>query len=192
MAKARNQKLNFFRTPIGFHDAYVAAASQKAALEAWGSDGNLFAQGIAAEVTDAALMKKPLARPGTVVRVSRGTAEEHFAAVGRVRRKGPSTASRSSGRVEPSGGRYASGRSPRNRGEEKKRKPSRADLDRAEAALAAVEKRHRAELREIESAQAALDSKRRSVRRRQEAELARAEASRVKAKRAYEQTLGST
>jgi hypothetical protein len=31
----RAAKLKVFRTPIGFHDAYVAAPSQKAALEAW-------------------------------------------------------------------------------------------------------------------------------------------------------------
>jgi hypothetical protein len=28
-------KLKVFRTPIGFHDAYVAAPSKKAALAAW-------------------------------------------------------------------------------------------------------------------------------------------------------------
>ena len=55
MAKPRKSKLKVFRTPIGFHDAYVAAPSQKAALEAWGSDSNLFAAGAAELVTDAAL-----------------------------------------------------------------------------------------------------------------------------------------
>ena len=40
----RKLKLKVFRTPIGFHDAYVAAPSQKAALEAWGADSNIFAQ----------------------------------------------------------------------------------------------------------------------------------------------------
>ena len=56
----RKQKLKVFRTPIGFHDAYVAAPSQKAALEAWGADGNLFAQGIAEQVTDPDVMEEPL------------------------------------------------------------------------------------------------------------------------------------
>ncbi len=63
----RKQKLKVFRTPIGFHDAYVAAPSQKAALEAWGADGNLFAQGIAEQVTDPELMEEPLASPGKVL-----------------------------------------------------------------------------------------------------------------------------
>src|SRR5512134_1674619 len=83
----REQKLKVFRTPIGFHDAYVAVPSQKAALEAWGADGNLFAQGIAEQVTDPTLMEEPLANPGKVIRRVRGSADEHFAALDRAARK---------------------------------------------------------------------------------------------------------
>ena len=79
MAKARKQKLKVFRTPIGFHDAYVAAPSQKAALEAWGADSNIFAQGIAEQVTDPKLMEEALANPGKVIKKVRGSADEHFA-----------------------------------------------------------------------------------------------------------------
>src|ERR1700712_3953852 len=81
-AMARSSKLKVFRTPIGFHDAYVAAASQKAALEAWGSDSNLFAQGAAERVTDPALMSEPLAKRGVVVKRMRGTVAEQIAALG--------------------------------------------------------------------------------------------------------------
>ena len=43
MPKAkRKPKLKVYSTPIGFHDALVAAPSQKAALEAWGAGTNLF------------------------------------------------------------------------------------------------------------------------------------------------------
>ena len=79
----RKQKLKVFRTPIGFHDAYVAAPSQKAALEAWGADGNLFAQGIAEQVDDPKLMEEPLARPGEVIKRVRGSLDEHVAALGK-------------------------------------------------------------------------------------------------------------
>lgn len=51
--------LKVFRTPAGFHDAYVAAPSQKAALKAWGSEADLFARGIAEKVTDPKLMEAP-------------------------------------------------------------------------------------------------------------------------------------
>ncbi|MDP8913678.1 MAG: hypothetical protein M3N39_08910, partial [Pseudomonadota bacterium] len=43
--------LKVFRLPIGFHDAYVAVPSQKAAAEAWGSDIAVFARGEAELVT---------------------------------------------------------------------------------------------------------------------------------------------
>jgi hypothetical protein len=75
-------KLKVYRTPIGFHDAYVAAPSQKAALQAWGSDSDLFAQKIAEQVTDPDLMKEALAHPGEIIRKLRGTAAEQVAALG--------------------------------------------------------------------------------------------------------------
>lgn len=78
---ARTQKLKVYRTPAGFYDAYVAAPSQKAALRAWGSDGDLFARGLAEIVTDPALSAEPLASPGVVVRHSRGTTAEQIAAM---------------------------------------------------------------------------------------------------------------
>ena len=74
--------LKVYRTAIGFHDAYVAAPSMKAALAAWGTDKNLFARGVAEQVTDPALTAAALARPGEVVRVPRGSPAEHVRALG--------------------------------------------------------------------------------------------------------------
>jgi hypothetical protein len=78
---ARAQKLKVYRTVAGFNDAYVAATSQKAALEAWGSVRDLFARGIAELVTDPALTAAPLASPGVVVKHSRGTTAEQIKAM---------------------------------------------------------------------------------------------------------------
>lgn len=75
------RKLKVFRTAAGFHDAYVAAPSQKAALEAWGSDTNLFGLGMAELVTDEALTRAPLETPGKIIKVARGTADDHYAAL---------------------------------------------------------------------------------------------------------------
>ncbi|GAC1576751.1 MAG: hypothetical protein NVS3B5_08470 [Sphingomicrobium sp.] len=72
-------KLKVFRTTIGFHDAYVAAPSRAAALRAWGATTDLFAMAAAEEVIEPALMKKPLADPGRIVKKSRGTAADHMA-----------------------------------------------------------------------------------------------------------------
>lgn len=77
---ASKRALKVFRTSAGFEDAYVAAPSQKAALEAWGAKRNLFAQGAAALVKDSDLVKAALAHPGKVLRVPRGTTAQHLAA----------------------------------------------------------------------------------------------------------------
>lgn len=84
---ARAAKLKVYRTPIGFHDAYVAAPSQKAALAAWGTDTNLFARGVAEIVTDEELAREPLAHPGEVIRRLRGSAAEQIAALPAGRKK---------------------------------------------------------------------------------------------------------
>ena len=154
MAKAKTLKV--YRTPIGFHDAFVAAPSQKAALEAWGSDSNLFAAGVAEPVTDPALMKEPLARPGEVVRKLRGSAAEQVAALGATRKKADRPAPRPSA---------ASGR-----GGRKKPRPSRAAVDRAEQALARAEARHKAALDRLRAEEAALQQRRRDTERKQRGE----------------------
>src|SRR5688500_8851109 len=74
-------KLKVYRTSTGFHDAYVAAPSQKAALKAWGSEHDLFARGVAGVVTDPVLTKEPLAKPGQIIKRLRGTAAEQIAAL---------------------------------------------------------------------------------------------------------------
>lgn len=78
---ARRQKLKVFRKPIGFHDAYVAAASKKDALKAWGADADLFARGVAETVADGAAAVEALKQPGVIIRHPRGTSVEHMAAL---------------------------------------------------------------------------------------------------------------
>jgi hypothetical protein len=109
-------KLKVYRTPIGFYDAYVAAPSMKAALRAWGSEKNLFASGRAELVEDAKLAKAPLAKPGEVIKLRRGTDAENIAALPKTKRTPKAPA-----KAEPA--------APHGR------RPSRASLDRAEKAL---------------------------------------------------------
>jgi hypothetical protein len=153
---ARKQKLKVFRTPIGFHDAYVAAPSQKAALEAWGADSNLFAQGIAEQVTDEKLMAEPLDNPGKVIKRVRGSADEHFAALDRVAEKKAAKKSAKVVELKPK--------------TKPKPKPSRDALDAAEEALEKAEKKQRKKLREIDEEARALERKRREMQRKHEAE----------------------
>ena len=75
--------LKVFRAAVGFFDAVVAAPSRRAALEAWGARGDLFALGEAEEVNDLALREEALARPGEVIRIPRG---DHAALVAAAKR----------------------------------------------------------------------------------------------------------
>ena len=177
MAKAakkavRKGKLKVFRTPIGFHDAYVAAPSQKAALEAWGADGNLFAQGIAEQVTDRALMEEALERPGEIIRKVRGSADEHFAALDRIAKR----------KDKPSARPPAARR-------DRAKKPSRDELDAAEEAIEGAEARHKSEVKEIDREIEALERKRRDLLRRQERERDSLTEERDAARSSYERAM---
>ena len=165
---AKPTKLKVFRTPIGFHDAFVAAPSQKAALEAWGSQSNLFAQGAAEIVTDPALMKEPLARPGEVVRRLRGSAGEQIEALGPVgvkKSKAPSRARSGTRQEEGERAGKKQGKPPP--------RPSRAAVDKAEQALAKAEQRHEAALAALRAEEQALQQRRRDVERKQRDERQR-------------------
>jgi colicin import membrane protein len=62
------RKLKSYQTSLGFFDLAIAAPSMKAALQAWGSDTNLFHQGFAKETDDPAIVAATLAKPGVVLR----------------------------------------------------------------------------------------------------------------------------
>ena len=148
-----------FVVPTGFHDAYVAAPSRKAALAAWGSEHDLFARGVAQEVTDEALMAEPLARPGEVVKRSRGTTAEQIAALpDPVPKPAPRKASKTTTKPRPS-----PEPSPEPSPKPRPPKPSRDALDMAERALREGEERHRAEDAAFAERQAALDRDRRAA-----------------------------
>jgi len=165
--------LKVFRLPIGFHDAYVAAPSQKAAAEAWGSDISVFARGEADLVTDPKLAEAPLASPGKVIKRLRGTAEEQIAALG----SGEAPAGR---KAAAPARKKPSPPTPR---------PSRAALDEAETALAAAEARQAEARQELGAREAALARERAALEKKQREEQERLEAQRDEAEAAYEEAL---
>lgn len=179
--KPRAQKLKVFRTPIGFHDAYVAAPSQKAALEAWGAESNIFAQGIAEQVTDPKLMEEPLARPGEVIRRVRGSAEEHLAAASAEERRRPARSSHQPKSL-PITERGAKKSKP-------KPKPSRGELDAAEEALEKAEKKQRKALGKIDDQIQKLERERRVLQRKQERERDKLEEKVERARSAYQRAM---
>ena len=158
------RKLKVFRTPIGFHDAYVAVPSRKAALAAWGSDADLFARGVAEEVTDPKLAKEPLAHPGEVIKLSRGDLPAHLKALPKRKRAKAREA-------EPA----AKPRKP-------KPPPKRDKLDAAEAAVKELQARHAKEAQ-------ALERQLETLRARQGKELAKVMRRRDAARAAYRDAL---
>jgi hypothetical protein len=169
---ARASRLKVFRTAIGFHDAYIAAPSQKAALEAWGTDHNLFGRGEAELVVDEALTAEPLAHPGQVIRRLRGTSEEQFAALG-------------SARSGPKPGNAKGVSSPKKRHP----RPDRAALDRADEALAEAEERHEREREALTREEKRLAARRRVLQDKNDAELIALRRDRASADDAYQSEL---
>lgn len=171
--------LKVYRTPIGFHDAYVAAPSQKAALEAWGADANLFSRGAAERVTDPALTAEPLAQPGKVIRRPRASAAEHFAALAQTREK-PSP--KQAGAIPDRTSRAKTPPKPKPR-------PSRAALDAAERALAEQQQQAEADLAVLEQQRARIAKEIAQLRVEQRKEAARLERRVKRARETHEAAL---
>ncbi len=168
MAKAK--KLKVFRTPIGFHDAYVAAPSRKAALEAWGAGTDLFSAGIAEQVSPSAssgqageAVTAALEKPGEVVRIGR-TGEGDASA-------GPGKAAKHKGKAKS------------------KPKPSRAAVQKAEAAVSELQAKQSAERSDLAEEEEKLAKRRRALDGKHREAMERAEAKRDAAKAHYRKAM---
>jgi hypothetical protein len=170
--------LKVFRTSIGFHDAYVATTSRKAALEAWGAGSDLFASGAAELVSDANLVKAPLAQPGVVIRVARGSTAQHLAAAGRARKR--------EAKLAPAPSKAPA---PPVRPAKRAPKPSRARLDKAEAALQRADKKYAASAAEIDARIEALRRERDTLRSARDTQIRKLEEHRAREEEAYRKAL---
>ena len=175
------RKLKVFRTPTGFHDAYVAAPSRKAALEAWGATADLFARGSAEEIIDARLMAEPLKRPGEVIRVSRGDLKAQLKALGPCKQPA----------ARKSPGKESLEREPAKALTRHKPPPKRDKVDRAEAALDKARERQMSERAALEKERQAIERKIAALEARQRKELGRLEERLDSAKQAYRKALES-
>lgn len=175
-------KLKVFRTPIGFHDAYVAAPSKKAALAAWGAKADLFARGLAETVTDAELTHEPLSQPGHVIRVKRGTDVEHFRALPKATKR-PSLPKVGAERSpEKSEAREHKATKP---AKTSRPRPSRALVERADAAIAVADGKYSKALKILEEQEQALRQERKRLTSDHEANVRRLNAARDDALRSY-------
>jgi hypothetical protein len=71
--KAPRRRLKVFQAQLGFYDVVVAAPSQAAALAAWGTHQNLFAEDQARLAKDDAAIAAALEHPGTPLRRAAGS-----------------------------------------------------------------------------------------------------------------------
>lgn len=177
----RALKLKVYRTAAGFHDAYVAAPSQKAALAAWGSDHDLFARGMAELVTDPALTAEPLASPGIVVKRSRGTTAEQIAALPDAKPRAASVE-----QAAPVGGTKAAKPAPP---KPNVAKPDHAAVDAAEAALENTRREKEQASRALAKREAALARERRALERGGEKAVQAAESAVEAEQKAYDAAL---
>ena len=168
-------KLKVFRTTIGFHDAYVAAPSRAAALRAWGSSTDLFGMGAAEQVTDEKLMAPALARPGEVVKLSRGSAAEQIDAAGQ------GTKPKKRPKVERG---TASAPAPK-----PQPRPSRSRLEDAEKLLEQAEANHAAQQEAFEHEIAAIRKREDAARHSFDVRRAKLDATRNDESEAYEQAM---
>ena len=210
------RKIKVYRTPISFHDAYVAAPSQKAALKAWGSDADLFARGVAELVTDETLSATPLEHPGEIIRLRRGSDAQNIAALSKAAKRSatrktapihendtpsPRPRRRATARKDAAAteaGQPAPRRSlarsqagapaelPR---QARSKRPSRARLDKAEAALAEADTKHRSTIEALRAQEQELQRQRRDLEQRHDTETKRLEDRITKAYDAYSESL---
>lgn len=179
---ARAAKLKVYRTSIGFHDAYVAAPSQKAALDAWGSTHNLFARGVAEIVTDPKLTADPLAHPGTIIKLSRGTAAEQIAALPPDAKKEKPAPPQKADPTEEKAARAKPARKPPPR-------PSRKELESAESRLVTATSRYAEAAASLAREEAALVRRRRALEKKRDHELATLERTRDHEQEKYTQAI---
>jgi colicin import membrane protein len=176
------RKLKTFQTSLGFFDLVIAAPSMKAALEAWGSEANLFHQGFAKEVDDPAIIAATMAKPGVVLRRAVGSNasfSEHAAlpedlsaveANGTRGERAPNpTPAPPPRELDDDPAREAAiayAREQKRRDHERRRQEAAQERDRkrrsqeiakAEAALEAAKRIHDTKIEEIAAARAALD-----------------------------------
>lgn len=170
------RKLKVFRTSTGFHDAYVAASSRKAALSAWGADADLFARGVAEEVTDPKLTKAALEQPGKVIRLSRGDLSAQLEALPPLKRKKKAKAS-----SKPA--------APSRKAPKPRPPPKRDRIEAAEKALREARERHTAAADRLEADRDAIERKLDALRARQDKDIARLERKRDEAREAYREAL---
>jgi hypothetical protein len=144
VAKTSGRKLKVFQAQFGFHDSVVAAPSQAAALRAWGTRQNLFAEGQARLAEDPRVIEAARAHPEAPLRRAVGS-NGPFELIPRAL---PDIADSPRKTAKPAPSQAATPKRP---------PASRVKLNAAEAALHALEARRVKEETRLQARQTDLD-----------------------------------
>ena len=150
MAKTGARRLKVFQTHLGFYDTVVAAPSQAAALRAWGTHQNLFADGQARVTDDPQAVEAALAHPN--VSLKRAVGSSDLFALESVSLPKVPDAPRTA-RAKPGGKLSPPPKPP----------PDRSALDAAEAALRDLDDQRKSEEAEFRRRQDELDAERKAA-----------------------------
>jgi hypothetical protein len=175
-------KLKVYRAQMGFFESVVAAPSQKAALDAWGTRQNLFAEGLAAVTDDPDAARAALAAPGRPQRrpAGFGGAFEDAAAAPSRLPDPPKAAPRKAAKGKAKAAPAAPPPPP---------PPDRSALDAAEAVIRKLEADHKKALAEIARARRDLEDRAETAEREFGASRRSAERALKQAQRDYERAL---
>lgn len=168
-------RLKVYAAQFGFHDSVVAARSQAAALAAWGTRQNLFAEGRATVTTDPEAIAAALAHPEVPLRRAVGSTDPFSLEPGLPDVPDPPR------RPKPDLKVVKAAPAPK----PKAPPPDRSALEAAEKALTAINARRLDEEAALAKRRAALEAEETASRQRWIAERKSAEAALDKARRAY-------
>lgn len=172
------RKLKVYRAQFGFYDTVVSAPSQAAALRAWGTHRNLFADGEARVETDERAIEIALAHPEIPLRRGIGTVDP-FSLEPRPPRLPdlPRT-----GKPKPTKSKPKAAAKP---------PPDRSALDAAEKALDAIEQERQRTEEHFAERRAALEAEEAVARKDYAAARSKAEAAVARERAAYGKAEGS-
>lgn len=169
-------RLKVYSAPMGFHEAIVAAPSQKAALAAWGVQHNLFADGGAEVTDDPEAVAAALKQPGVVLRRPLGGGPIEDA----------STPPHALPKLRDLPRPRRASRVPKPAPARPKPPPDRSKVDAAEMALAEGEAAYARVLADLDRREAELRADRNRLRREHEADTAELRRRVDEARRDYE------
>jgi hypothetical protein len=175
-------KLKVYRAQMGFFESVVAAPSQKAALDAWGTRQNLFGEGLAEVTDDPDAAKAALANPGKPQRRPAGSGGA-FEDAGSAPKRLPEAPKSRPRKAAAKGKATAAPASP------PPPPPDRSALDEAEAAIRKLEADHKQTLADIARARRALEDRATTAERDFDAARRTAEKALKQAQRDYERAL---